>query len=105
MSKHVVIAVDATERSLDAVALGKRLADATGDTAVLVSVFPCHPLEDPTGEELTRVHEEAHGILLELGRAAAVEVADVEVIASNLVARELHRVSERLLAGPPRRLR
>jgi nucleotide-binding universal stress UspA family protein len=99
VSKNIVIAVDATERSLDALAFGKLLADASEAPVVLLSVFPYHPLADPGGEELSRMRAEARTILLELGESAAVEVADVEVVPSNFVARELHRVTERETTG------
>jgi nucleotide-binding universal stress UspA family protein len=99
VSRSIVIAVDATERTLDALALGKLLADATDTPVVLFSVFPYDPLEDPAGEDLSRVREEARAILLELAESAAVEVADVQVVASNLVARELHRVTEQDATG------
>jgi nucleotide-binding universal stress UspA family protein len=73
--------------------------DATGAPVVLLTVFPYPSLADPTGEELVRVREEASGILYELGEAAGVKPADVQVIASNLVARELHRVTEHESTG------
>ena len=65
----------------------------------LVSVFPYHPLEDPTGSELSRVREEGRGILLELGESAGLEPIDTQVIASNLVGRELQRVTEQDTTG------
>jgi nucleotide-binding universal stress UspA family protein len=94
MSDSIVIAVDATDRSLDALALGKLFAVATRAPVVLVSIFPYDPLADPAGEELSSLRDDAHGILLELAKAVGVEVADAQVLASNLVARELQRVSE-----------
>jgi nucleotide-binding universal stress UspA family protein len=99
MGKSIVIAVDATDRSLDALALGKLLAGASQAPVVLVSIFPYHPLDDPAGEDLSRLREEAHEILRELAEAAGVEVADAHVLASNLVARELQRVSELKTTG------
>ena len=97
--RDIVIAADATERSLDSLALGKLLADATAAPAVVVSVFPYHPLEDPTGDELTAVRDDARRILLELAEAAGVEATDVRVVASNRVGRELHRMTERDTTG------
>jgi nucleotide-binding universal stress UspA family protein len=99
VTKNIVIAVDATERTLDALALGKLLSDATQASVALLSVFPYHPLQDPTGEELSRVRDEARDILLELGEAAGVKAAEVQVVASNQVARELHRVTEQDTTG------
>jgi hypothetical protein len=43
---HIVAAVDATERSLDSLALAKLLGDATGAPVHVVSVFPYVPLTD-----------------------------------------------------------
>ena len=95
MAKNIVIAVDAKERTLDALALGHRLADATGAPAVLVTVFPYHPLDDAGSPELVSLREEARDTLLELAGAEGLEVADAEVIAGNFAARELQRVTER----------
>lgn len=99
MTRNVVIAVDATECSPDPLALGRLLAQATHAPAVLVTVFPYHPLADPSGDELTALREEARGILLELARAEGVEVADVRVVAGNFAARELQRVTEQDTTG------
>ena len=94
MSRKLLIAVDATERSRDPVALGKVLAEATSAPAVLVSVFPYHPLADPGGDELSSVRDEGRGILLELAAEADLDVADARVIAGNLSARALQGVTE-----------
>ena len=94
MTRSIVIAVDADERTLDALALGHRLADATGAPAVLLSVFAHHPLHDPADPELVRVRAEARDSLLELASADGLEVADARVIPGNFAARELQRVSE-----------
>ena len=94
MTKQIVTAVDATQRSLDALALGKLIGDATSAPVRLVTVFPYDPLRDPEGDALTRVRAEARAILLELAAEVALDVADAEVIAANLAARELQHVSE-----------
>jgi nucleotide-binding universal stress UspA family protein len=91
---NLVIAVDAKERSLDPLALGKLLAKTTAAPIVLVSVFPYDPLADPGGDELTRVRDEARDILLELAQELDLEVANARVIASNFAARELQHVTE-----------
>jgi nucleotide-binding universal stress UspA family protein len=93
--KRIVIAVDATERSLDALALGKLLGNATGAPLGLVSVFPYDPLKSPEGEELAGVRAEARAILDELADQAGMNVANTEVIASNWAARELQHVTEK----------
>ena len=99
MTRNILIAVDATERSVDPLALGKLLTNATRAPAVLVSVFPYDPLADPRGTELARVRQEARAILLGLGEEAGVEVADADVVASNLAARELQSMTERDTTG------
>ena len=43
MSKQIVIAVDMEERTLDALALGRRLTRSTGAPATVVSVFSDPP--------------------------------------------------------------
>ena len=99
MPRNIVIAVDAKERTLDAVALGHRLADATGAPAVLVTVFPHHPLHDPADPELVALREDARDTLLELARAEGLELADARVIPGNFAARELQRVTEQPETG------
>ena len=95
MAKNIVIAVDAKQRTLDALALGHRLADATGAPAVLVTVFAYHPLDDADSPELISLRADARDTLLELADAEGLDVADAEVIAGNFAARELQRVTER----------
>jgi nucleotide-binding universal stress UspA family protein len=99
VTKSIVIAVDATERTLDALALGKLLSNATGAPVVLLSIFSYDPLGDPAGEAPSRLRDEARDILLELGEAAGVKAAEIQVVASNRVARELHRVTEQDTTG------
>jgi nucleotide-binding universal stress UspA family protein len=99
MPKHIVIAVDAEQRTYDALALGRLLAAATGAPAKLVSVFPYLPLfsraDDP---ELVRLREEAAETLAALGREVGLE-ADVEIIAGNFAGRELQHITERADTG------
>ena len=94
MARNIVIAVDAKERTLDAVALGHRFADATGAPAVLVTVFGHHPLHDPEDPELVELRAQARETLLELARAEGLELADARVIPGNFAARELQRLTE-----------
>lgn len=94
MPRDIIIAVDSKERTLDALALGHRLADATDAPAVLVTVFAHHPLHDPEDPELVGLRAEARETLLELARAEGLEVADVRVIPGNFAARELQRLTE-----------
>jgi nucleotide-binding universal stress UspA family protein len=97
--KHIVAAVDATKRTLDALELAKLLAHTTGAPVDIVSVFPYLALADPAGEELTRVREEARTILRQLADASGLEAAGAEVIPGNLPARELQRLSEQVATG------
>ena len=94
MSRNIVIAVDAKERTLDALALGHRLSEVTGAPAVLVTVFAHHPLHDPADPELARVRGDARDTLPELARAEGLGSADARVIPGNFAARELQRVTE-----------
>ena len=96
MAKHVVIAIDTHERTLDALALGRLLAEATGVPARLVTVFPYAPLfsraDDP---ELVRLRGEAADTLSALGGEVGFEHATVEVVAGNFAGRELQHITER----------
>jgi nucleotide-binding universal stress UspA family protein len=96
---RIVIAVDASERSLDALALGRLLADSTAAPVVVMSVFPYDPLADPADDMYTRAREEARSILVELGEEAGLVAPDAQVIAGNFAARELQAVSERQATG------
>ena len=99
MTKNIVVAVDAKQRTLDALALGHRLAEATGAPVVLVTVFPYHPLQDAEDPELVSLRVEARDTLLELGGAEGLEIADARVIPGNFAARELQRVTEQPETG------
>jgi nucleotide-binding universal stress UspA family protein len=94
MARNIVIAVDTKERTLDALALGRVLTEATRAPAVLVTVFPYIPLDDPLLPELTAVRDEARATLLELGASEGVEMAEAHVIAGNFAARELQHMTE-----------
>lgn len=94
MAKNIVVAVDAKERTLDALALGRLFTEATSAPAVLLTIFPYFPLEDPEGPEMERLRHEARETLLELGREVGPEAAEARVTAGNFAARELQRVTE-----------
>jgi nucleotide-binding universal stress UspA family protein len=96
---RIVIAVDASERSLDALALGRLVADSTSAPVLLMSVFPYDPLADPADDSYIRAREEARSILVELGEEAGLAAPDAQVIAGNFAARELQRVSEQQATG------
>ena len=84
--KQIVIAVDTEERTLDALALGRLMAEATGVPAVLVTVFPYFPLQDTGSEEMTRVRDEARSALVELARSEALDAAEAQVVPGNSAA-------------------
>ena len=75
MPRNIVIAVDAKERTLDALALGHRVADATAAPVVLVTVFAHHPLRDSEDPELVSTRTDARETLMELARAEGLEHA------------------------------
>jgi nucleotide-binding universal stress UspA family protein len=97
--KQIVIAVDTEERTLDALALGRLMAEATGAPAVLVTVFPYFPLQDTGSAEMTRVRDEARSALVELARSEALDAAEAQVVPGNSAARELQRVTEQPTTG------
>jgi hypothetical protein len=96
---HLGIAVDASERSLEAPTLGRLLADSTAAPVGLMSVFPYDPLVDPADDIYTRAREEARNILVELGEEAGLVTRDAQVIAGNFAACEPQRGASN---GPPR---
>ena len=99
MARSIIIAVDAKERTLDALALGRLLTSATGAPPVLISVFPYHPLGDPDSPDLEDVREEARATMLELAQAEGYEAAEARVVAGNFAARELQHATEQPDAG------
>jgi nucleotide-binding universal stress UspA family protein len=96
MPKNIVIAIDTHERTLDALALGRVLTEATGVPAQLVTVFPYTPLFARADDhELARLREDAAATLSALGRENGIEDATAEVIAGNFARRELQHITER----------
>ena len=81
MAKNIVVAVDAKERTIDALALGRVLMEATKAPAVLVTVFPYNPLEDPDSPQMIELRDEARATLLELASSQGLDVAQALVIA------------------------
>ena len=99
MGKRIAIAVDAGQRTLDALALGRLLAESTGVHAMVVSVFPYVPLADPGDAQLVRVRDDARRILSELAAEADLADAETEVVPGNFAARELQHITERPVTG------
>jgi len=94
-AKQIVVAVDASERTMDPVRLGEDFARLLGAPVVLFSAFPYAPLQDLEGQVERQARDDGRKILLELGATMdGIEVADAQVVASNSPARELQRISE-----------
>lgn len=99
LAKNIIIAVDAKERTLDALALGGLLAEATRAPAALLTVFAYDPFSDPDSTELREVRDEAHTTLVELAEAEGLHDAEARVVAGNFAARELQHATEHPDAG------
>jgi len=99
MAKNIVVAVDAKERTIDALALGRALTEATKTPAVLVTVLRYNPLEDPDSPQMIELRDEARATLLELASSEGLDVAQALVIAGNFAGRELHRLTEQPTTG------
>jgi len=90
--RTILIAVDAGERTLDAVRLGETLARLTGVPVTLASVFAHIPFET---DDQRAAREEARRTLLELGATMeGVTVADARVVEARSPARALQRMTE-----------
>ena len=94
MAENIVVAVDARERTLDALVLGRLFTEATEARAVLVTVLPYNPLDDLDSPGMTAAVAEARAAVLAVGESEGVDVAEVQVIPGNFAARELQRVTE-----------
>jgi nucleotide-binding universal stress UspA family protein len=99
VARRIVIAIDTKERTVDALALGRLLAEATGAPATLLTVFPYAPLADPAEPEMVRLRGEARETLLGLAAELGLDGAGAEVIPGRGAARELQHVSERPETG------
>ena len=95
VAKRLVIAVDTEERTPDALALGRLLAESTGAQATVLSVFAYMPILDADGQELRRLREHGRARLQALARDLNLGTATTEVVPGIFAARELQRVSER----------
>lgn len=99
LARNIIIAVDAKERTLDALALGSLLAEATHAPTALLTVFAYDPFNDPESPELRDVRDEANATLAELAEAEGLRGAETRVIAGNFAARELQHATEQPDAG------
>jgi nucleotide-binding universal stress UspA family protein len=94
----IVIGVDASERSEDAIAFGRRLADAASATAIVACAFPYHdtpgkPAIDERRDALRdEALETAHAMCDRLG--APEERTSVRVMANPSPAHALHDLAE-----------
>ena len=90
--RTILIAVDAGERTLDAVRLGERIARVSGLPVTLATAFSPVLLQ---GEAEAELREEARQTLLELGGTMeGVEIADARVVEALSPARALQDLSE-----------
>jgi nucleotide-binding universal stress UspA family protein len=99
VSKTIVIAIDTNERTMDALALGRLLADSTGAPVALLTVFPQVPLLDSAEPEMVRLRDELRESLSGLAREVGFADPAAEVVSGNFAARELQHVSERADTG------
>ncbi len=95
----ILIGVDATERSEDALAFGRRLADATGATVVVASAFPYSDVPHRAANLAYRhaLAEDAKNVALDMrGRLEGIpdERVQVRIMANPSPAHALHDLAE-----------
>jgi nucleotide-binding universal stress UspA family protein len=83
--KNIVIAIDATQHSVDPLALGKLLGEATKAPLIVAHAFD----DDAPGAP-----DEAERVATELATAAGVTPADYRLVPTRKHARELQRITE-----------
>jgi nucleotide-binding universal stress UspA family protein len=95
--RTILIAADASVRTLDAVRLGEVLARLSGAPVALATAFPRMPLESDAERALLT---DAEATLRELGATMeGVELADVRVVEAFSAARAFQQLSEEEHAG------
>lgn len=101
MTGTIVVGVEESERSADAIALARRLADATGAGLLLVNAYPYEAVPGgPARPEYEEYVRRSSRELLEAARAAlAPAVADTESVGGFSAARVLHEAAERTRAA------
>ena len=100
MSK-IIVGVDESPGSADAIALASSLAGMTGATLMLVNVFPydMHPSRAVNASYENFMREDSNALLERLRAAHSDETAQVQAIADPSPPRALHELAEREGAG------
>ena len=100
MSK-IIVGVDESQGSADAIALASRLAGMTGAKLMLVNVFPydVHPSRAVSYEFETYMRQDSVDMLERLRKAHGDETVEIEAIPNPSSAHGLHALAEKLDAG------
>jgi nucleotide-binding universal stress UspA family protein len=100
MSK-IIVGVDESPGSADAIALASRLAGMTGTKLMLVNVFPydVHPSRAVSYEFETYMRQDSVDMLERLRKAHGDEAVEIEAIPNPSSAHGLHALAEKLDAG------
>jgi nucleotide-binding universal stress UspA family protein len=100
MSK-IIVAVDESQGSVDAIALAGRLAGITGSTLMLVNVFPydLHPSRGSNREFEAYMRQDSSELLERLRIAHGDETVEIAAIANPSPSHGLHELAEQEAAG------
>jgi nucleotide-binding universal stress UspA family protein len=100
MSK-IIVGVDESPGSADAIALASNLAGMTGAELTLVNVFPyeTHPSRAVNHQYETYLQQDSQDMLERLRSAHGDETAEVKAIANLSPAHALHELAEKVDAG------
>lgn len=100
MSK-IIVGVDESPGSADAIALASNLAGMTGAGLMLVNVFPydVHPSRAVNYEFETYLRDDSQALLERLRKAHGDETVEVKAIPNPSSAHGLHALAEKLDAG------
>ena len=101
MSK-IIVGVDSTERSVDAVAFGRDMARATGAQVLLAAAYPYAPV--PARVSGAQVREFLEGDAREVLTAAHEAIAELDGVSEHAIAdpspaRALHKLASETGAG------
>jgi hypothetical protein len=105
VTKNIVIAVDTGERTRDALALGRRLAECTHAPTRIVTVLAHGAFADPAAPEMVRLREQAGATIAQRARETGLDDAVADVVPGNSAARGLQHVSARAGRPPAHRWR
>jgi len=100
MSK-IIVGVDESPGSADAIALASSLAGMTGAALMLVNVFPydTHPSRAINADFEAFLRQDSHELLERLRRAQGDETIEVQAVANPSAAHGLHALAEQVDAG------